>query len=247
MFRVAGQEQANAANIAAQFSLEFNEVKQSSSGYRKTFDNMCDGFLRMAANTYQACTGKDEFDFLDTVYYPLLRQHELDPRAMQREYLKNKRPDYMDTFRLACAYRSAATHAFNSGDGGTAWTFLCRANYYLGRTQTRAMQPVVVARQVGKELRTKISDRTRAGGDAKNIARNLAVQRARQLVAASPNLYSSASQAAGKLQDQINSYIQAIYDDKAQREQYGIQSKPQKFASSTIRRWFDGIDFKSKQ
>ncbi|MDR8400410.1 hypothetical protein NE850_29280 [Paraburkholderia sp. USG1] len=220
---------------------ETAETQKSATGggYRKTFDKECSSFLRAAVRTYVLCSGREgaESEFLEFIYNPMLTNFTLDPAAMLRAYdsLEREKRDYKETLRLACAYQIAAAQAFDAGGGGQAWIRLCRAEYYLGRTHQRLITPVMLKR-IGKK-------RAGSGGDAKNVARNLARERARQLVLQNPGKYTSASHAAERLQKEVYDYVIEIYEDPARREKYGIQSKPPHFATSTMRRWFDDIDF----
>ncbi|MGF6409570.1 hypothetical protein [Paraburkholderia sp. MM5482-R1] len=155
-------------------------MEEKKSGYRKAFDKQCSSFLQMAVGTYEICTRPSGTadEFLETVYNPMLTDFSLDPVAMQSEFKKLQRlPDYRDFLRLACAYQIAAVRALDSNKGSKSLTFLCRANYYLGRTQEKAMLTIGVKRVI-KRQRTAAAG---SGGKGKADKRTPLIEYARKL------------------------------------------------------------------
>ncbi|MEX3928175.1 hypothetical protein AB4Y36_29635 [Paraburkholderia sp. BR10936] len=147
-------------------------MKDVSDSYRKAFDIGCSSFLKIACSTYLACAGKDatEIAFLESIYNPMLTDTQLDPKAIQAALPKGKRPEYTEYLRLACAFQIASISTFDSGNGPQAWLYLCRANYYIGRTHRAAMATVGAQRVISSRGRKNASVGKEKYGQVKEYA-----------------------------------------------------------------------------
>ncbi|WP_186108499.1 hypothetical protein [Burkholderia gladioli] len=78
---------------------------------------------------------------------------QFDPYAIQDEAFASEVRDHVTYLRLLSAFAAAAKHRFESGDRSKGWTFLCRANYFLGQANVRAWVPVHVKHRLAERGR----------------------------------------------------------------------------------------------
>lgn len=206
---------------------------ESDGGYRKAFDKVCSTFLKDAVRTHVLCSGKEgsENEFLEAVYNPMVTNTKLDPVAIARLYQSMEREErtYTETLRLACAYQIAAIQAFDGGKGGRAWSFLCRAEYWLGRTHQKLVTPVMLKRITLKRASKGGAERykNKGYGPVKEFALGL--------VAGKEHTFRTKNHAATELKQEVLDFAKKNKIVMFETQMVG-----------NLNRWFTGITFGSK-
>lgn len=198
-----------------------------NEGFRRAFESACETFLGRAAGTYTVCTRKTEKEFRECVYEPLVKDSSIGPYTLRAAFPKDEQPDWHHYLRLACGFEITARIVFSKGQASRAWTMLCDAYYYLGKTQSRGMATVGAKRAMAR--------RSSKGGSKRNLPKARVKEHALALVAGRAHEFRSRNHAATSLASEVLAFAKASNIVMFETQMV-----------NNLNRWFKSVEFGRK-